>query len=435
MKAEIKEIEYKEVIDTWYNDFKDFHFTHNEINRARDWIITVAGYSRDIRNNEISKDLQRLIYLVSKGYRYPRVASSLEDLKKQFKFIVCYFWKPYNNFFFRNIIDMPGIMNLLGKPVLHKINLEKENQQIEFLVHLQELYTLYDLVYKRIFIAHSKKDDRKVHLAVDTLLLLFNTFDKLEYVFRKIFGDKKIFSTEKNEGSLYIYKNIRHSIAHFHIILNSKGRLDVLISEKNKKDKLYTFKVLEEDLGQIVNEMICLTSIAYCLLSMYQLRRQNYERNIMSDIKEMIGSIEDLISKDPDRESVQSKIWITDKWVVKKPKTRINQNGKKEYYAKDVCERFERLKEIFRKEHYYGLYIPETYYDDTSNTLIQYYIDGESLNKRGKDCDLFQKLKKKLKDMEITPDLVNLRDRNVIKDESGRCWLIDLDHYQGKKYW
>ena len=106
-------------------------------------------------------------------------------------------------------------------------------------------------------------------------------------------------------------------------------------------------------------------------------------------------------------ETLEYKIIRVGEWVIKKPKPGF------EFKVKTDAKMCEFLRGI----------VPETYYDEEHNWLIQRYVEG-----RPPTEEEFERIQEEIRRRGVIPRGITKRD--VIVDRTGKIWVVDVGHFE-----
>ncbi|MFX0174022.1 MAG: zf-TFIIB domain-containing protein [Candidatus Hodarchaeota archaeon] len=297
-KIKIKIFTYLNIVDQFIEFFKkkkNIKLTDNDVIQAKEWISTITNYKGEI------KDDDRLIYLLSFSNNYDRLKKTISRIKSQIQANLLPRWKSYYNFIFMTISEEISLITLVSNQLfkkieqIHKVKLTNENKKEEFMVFLQQLNSLFHIIFSQLSENMSQEEVEYLKFKIPFFLYIFSVFDKLNKIFKILIYDfpmdhggatSKLFDFDKN-GTLAEYKRIRNSIAHFHILIEDKRLMKFKILDYyNTKEKdietgndIWKFELIENP-HEIFEEMIILVLIIYVLLGSYQLYWQSEPENV-----------------------------------------------------------------------------------------------------------------------------------------------------------
>lgn len=302
-KIKIKLITYLDIVDKfidYYSKKGNVKPTKDDIIEAKGWVTGIKDYKGEILEGE------RLIQLLTFANKHDRLRKTLLRIKTEFHSNLLPKWKSYYNFIFMTISDEISLITLISNQLYEKIeqthgvNLTDENKKEEFIVFLQQLNSLFHIIFTtfsdNLF---ADKEVNYLKLKVPFFLNIFNVFDKLNKIFKILLYDfpmdhggaaTKLFDFDNN-GTLTEYNQIRNSIAHFHVILEDKKLMKFKILDyynTKEKDKLgrdiKKFRIINNP-HEVFQEMILLVLIIYVVLGSYQLYWQNNPKNLEREAK------------------------------------------------------------------------------------------------------------------------------------------------------
>ena len=135
--------------------------------------------------------------------------------------------------------------------------------------------------------------------------------------------------------------------------------------------------------------------------------------------------LSDILKTKPQKGCGEFKVWEIDEWVIKKaqlPTRNVSGVGEVSF-AKIVSKKYEKLKKLELD------FIPETYYNEEHDVLIQIRIEDRMLqnNENNEFNRIKSEYEKKREKAGFCRNFIRIQKRNVMFDQNGKLWLFDLD--------